>query len=175
MKNNLANLISWSSFIINIIVIVLISNDVLNINFIFFSVIVSMFLDFLDGRVARKFLTKKEDFAFGEALDSLCDLINFGIVPMYTFLYFFKSNIIISIFIASFYIWASTFRLAKFSKLNSVQTQSSYNGLPTTVAGPLSILLTLIFSNMIALATISQLALGFFMISNIKISKFKGF
>ncbi len=171
MKKHYANMISWASFIISIFIFILIFNDKLSINYAFLAVIIAAILDTFDGKIARIFITDEKDFLFGEITDSLCDTINFGVLPILTFLYIFPKNIFITFILSSFYLWAAIFRLARFSRNKTKLKVDFYNGLPVTVAGPLAILLVLIFKNNLIVSCFIMLILAILMVSNIKIKK----
>jgi len=91
-------------------------------------IILSIFMDMLDGRVAR--LTKKVS-EFGQQYDSLADLVAFGVAPAFlTYNIFIESSLTPSIaFITSFLIILSgAFRLARFN-INSKQVEN-FQGMP---------------------------------------------
>ncbi len=171
MKKHYANMISWASFIISIFIFILIFNNKLSINYALLAVVIAAFLDTFDGKIARIFITDEKDFLFGEITDSLCDTINFGVLPIITFLYLFSENIFITFIVSSFYLWGAIFRLARFSKNKTKLKVDYYNGMPVTVAGPLAILLILIFKNNLVLSSLTLIILSLMMISNIKIKK----
>ena len=91
-------------------------------------IILSIFMDMLDGRVAR--LTKKVS-EFGQQYDSLADLIAFGVAPAFlTYNILIESSLKPGIaFITSFLIILSgAFRLARFN-INSKQVEN-FQGMP---------------------------------------------
>jgi len=101
-------------------------------------IIAAMILDYLDGMVARKLNAVTE---LGKHLDSLSDLISFGVVPalmcwMILPFYSFLSGVL-----AVFYLWSGAYRLARFNSQNS--RDSHFQGLPITAAGPLVAVLCL--------------------------------
>ncbi len=171
MKKHYANMISWGSFIISILIFLLIFNNKLSINYALLAVVIAAFLDTFDGKIARIFITDEKDFLFGEITDSLCDTINFGVFPIVTFLYLFSENIFITFIVSSFYLWSAIFRLARFSRNKTKLKVDYYSGMPVTVAGPLAILFVLIFKDNLFLSSLTLLILGIFMVSNIKIKK----
>ncbi len=171
MKKHYANMISWGSFFISIFIFLLIFNNKLSINYALLAVVTAAFLDTFDGKVARVFIKDEKDFLFGEITDSLCDTINFGVFPIVTFLYLFSGNIFITFIVSSFYLWGAIFRLARFSRNKTKLKVDYYSGLPVTVAGPLAILMVLVFKNNLMLSSFVLLILGLLMVSNIKIKK----
>lgn len=100
----------------------------------------SGFCDMFDGVVAR---SKKDRTAdeknFGIQLDSLCDVICFGVFPA-VYLYFCGVNTIVGVAILVFYILCALIRLAFFNVLETKRqmTESGcakgYRGLPVTTA-----------------------------------------
>lgn len=99
---------------------------------------ISGFCDMFDGLVAR---TKKnrttDEKNFGIQIDSLCDLICFGVFPA-VFLYYWGINTTLGIIILIFYILCALIRLAFFNVLETKrQTKEGgctkgYRGLPVT-------------------------------------------
>jgi CDP-diacylglycerol---serine O-phosphatidyltransferase len=88
--------------------------------------------DTVDGFLAR--LTGTTSL-FGAHLDSLCDVINFGLLPaMLAFLFFLKPYGILGIIACFAYLMATTIRLARY---NSTHASSSFQGLPCTAAASL--------------------------------------
>lgn len=98
-------------------------------------IILSMILDSLDGKLAR--LTKT-DSAFGTQLDSLVDLVVFGVAPIVVVGQLCEETYPFIIWIMSFFFLSSSaLRLAKF---NIISTQNKgpcryFTGLPTTISG----------------------------------------
>lgn len=172
MKKHYANIISWSSFMFSILFLLLIKNGILNINFSFLAVLLAAFLDMFDGKVARKYLSEKKDFLFGEITDSLCDIINFGVFPVLIFSSFFSQFILINFICVSTYLFSCVFRLARFSRDKDCLKVNYYSGLPVTIAGPLAVFLCLIFRENIFVTSFIFISLSFLMISNIKFKKF---
>lgn len=93
--------------------------------------------DMFDGMVAN---TKKRDRMeknFGIQIDSLCDLISFGVFPA-VFVYMITEKTVMSTFISSFYLLAALIRLAYFNVLEEErqkvtdEKRTSYLGLPVT-------------------------------------------
>lgn len=105
-------------------------------------------LDAFDGKVAR---TKKDrtddEKRFGIQIDSLCDMICFGIFPV-IFCYFSGMTGPISVVILIFYTLAGLIRLAYYNVLEETRQQKTdqnrkyYNGLPIT---SISIILPLLY------------------------------
>lgn len=96
--------------------------------------------DMFDGVVAR---TKKDRTeigkGFGIQLDSLCDVVCFGVVPS-VFLYFSGVDSILGLAILIFYVLCAVIRLAFFNVLETKRQESEggcakgYRGMPVTMA-----------------------------------------
>ena len=96
--------------------------------------------DMFDGVVAR---TKKDRTAdqknFGIQLDSLCDVVCFGVFPA-VYLYFWGINTIWGIALLMLYVLCAVIRLAFFNVLEAKRQQTEegctkfYRGLPVTSA-----------------------------------------
>jgi CDP-diacylglycerol--serine O-phosphatidyltransferase len=96
-------------------------------------IILAGFLDALDGRVAR---LSGGISSFGKELDSLADVISFGVAPAFL-IYTFKLNVLgkWGWIIGMVYITASAFRLARFNLLAHSDEKKNFLGLPVPGAG----------------------------------------
>jgi len=141
----------------------------INKDFTFSSILIliAVLTDRLDGFTARKFNITSE---LGKNLDSLSDLISFGVAPAllvyYSILYKFNTIGLVFTFI---YIMCGAFRLARY---NVVEFTGFYVGMPITIAGAI---LTVLFSfrNILppSLYIIFILILSYLMVSRIAIKK----
>lgn len=93
--------------------------------------------DMFDGMVAN---TKKRDRMeknFGIQIDSLSDLISFGVFPA-VFVYLITERTLLSLIVTAFYLLAALIRLAYFNVLEeerqktTTEKRTSYLGLPVT-------------------------------------------
>ena len=95
-------------------------------------ILLGSFFDLFDGAIARK-LNASSDF--GAELDSLADLVSFGVAPAY--LYFnhvlFSANKIIAATSVSFIVIFAALRLAKFNI--DTQQKSNFIGVPSPASG----------------------------------------
>ncbi len=96
-------------------------------------IILAGFLDALDGKVAR---LSGATSAFGKELDSLSDMISFGIAPAFL-IYTFKLSALgkWGWIIGIVYISAAAFRLARYNLLAQTEEKSNFMGLPVPPAG----------------------------------------
>ncbi|SFS85430.1 CDP-diacylglycerol--serine O-phosphatidyltransferase [Marininema halotolerans] len=134
-------------------------------------VIIGMFLDGLDGRVARMLNTQSE---FGKELDSLSDMISFGVAPaliMYTSI--LHELGILGWIIAAVFPICGALRLARFNVHPGIP--GYFIGLPITAAG--GVLATMaLYSGKTAGPTVlvlGMLLLSYLMVSQIKYPNFK--
>ena len=111
-----------------------------------FCLLVSGLCDMFDGVIARTHKTRSEDAKkFGIQIDSLCDVICFGVFPAiinYAYTLHFNSDYtVLAICISSFFVLAAITRLGYFNVMEekrqeaTKEVRKAYQGLPvTTVA-----------------------------------------
>jgi len=95
-----------------------------NIPYAAYALIVAVLFDYTDGFVAKRGKTTK----FGMHLDSLADMISFGVAPV-AIMYVVVVNTPFVIFSSLVFVAAGMYRLARF------QTKKSYQGMPITLNG----------------------------------------
>jgi CDP-diacylglycerol--serine O-phosphatidyltransferase len=112
------------------------------------SIIISSIIDGIDGRIARLLNASSK---FGAELDSLCDLVNFGVAPA-LMIYFWVSNSVDAEFqklswtISIIFILCMSIRLARFNAdLNVVtnidkRSKIFFKGVPAPAGGLLMLL-----------------------------------
>ncbi len=131
-------------------------------------ILCAVFMDGIDGRVARKFGGMSD---IGKQLDSLCDLVSFGVAPailIYAQL-LYDLPLLLGVVAALIYIMCGAFRLARFNVLN---ISDHFIGLPITMAGFLMALLSLLAAGIDGyLALVLMLFLSYMMVRNFKIPK----
>ncbi len=102
-----------------------------------FGIFVAAVLDSLDGRVARMTNTQS---AFGEQMDSLCDMVSFGLAPALIILEWSLRGLGKPGWIAAFvYCAAAALRLARFNTNIGVVDKRFFQGLPSPAAAALVI------------------------------------
>lgn len=90
-------------------------------------------LDMLDGRVARFTRTGSE---FGEQMDSLVDLVSFGVAPaLIMYFLFLRDGGAWSWVVVFLYVAAVVMRLARFNVEQAGSAKSNFHGLPSPTAG----------------------------------------
>jgi CDP-diacylglycerol--serine O-phosphatidyltransferase len=90
--------------------------------------------DLFDGAIARKLKRTDTEKAFGVQLDSLCDLVSFGIAPCIIALCFYEPVNIgfrFDIIIYFFYVFCAVVRLAYFNAVTA-EKQAYFTGVPIT-------------------------------------------
>ena len=182
----LPNAITLLNLFLGCIIILLLIENNIEVKYIFIISLICMILDFMDGYIARKLNAKSE---IGLHLDSLADMISFGLVPgiiLYNLFLNAPSSSVGSIsssfipFMGFLITLCSAYRLAKFNTLKS--NSKYFKGLPT----PANTLLIYSFSiissdngvisgiildyNVLVFITIIS---GFLLVSNLKLLSFK--
>ncbi len=144
---------------------------------------ISGFLDMFDGVVARTKKNRTEDQKnFGIQLDSLCDVVCFGVVPA-VILYFCGVDEIWGVAFLIFYVLCALIRLAFFNVLETKRQRSeggcakSYRGLPVTTIAiilPACFLVGLIVPDnvMDVVHHVLPVVVGLMFITDIRIPKF---
>ncbi len=101
-------------------------------------ILLGMVFDVFDGKLAR--MSKSNDSKLGAQLDSLCDLITFGLVPAYMILRLSLREPVtwqnIAWFFALAYFLGALLRLARFNVENAPDESAhlAFKGLPTPAA-----------------------------------------
>jgi CDP-diacylglycerol--serine O-phosphatidyltransferase len=135
-------------------------------------ILLSVLMDTLDGKVARRLSVSSD---FGKELDSLSDLVSFGVAPaILTYqavLYPLQPGYVryIGLSIAIIFALCGAIRLARFNMLNIT---THFVGVPITFAGGFLALLML-FSTMLPwyIYPVSMALLAFLMVSTFKVGK----
>lgn len=135
-------------------------------------VIIAMLLDGLDGRVARALNVQSE---FGKELDSLSDVISFGVAPafiMYQAAFSTDVSEPLAWIITAIFPICGALRLARFNVIEGIP--GYFIGLPIPAAGGVLATLALFDKDVnVYLLLLATLALSYLMVSNIKYPNFK--
>ena len=182
----LPNLITLFNLFLGCIVTLLLIENNLEVREVFIITVICLVLDYLDGHLARR-LNAKSDI--GIQLDSLADLVSFGLVPgilMYNMFIEAPSSSIGSIsasfipFMGFVITLCSAYRLARYNTRKS--TLKFFKGLPTPANAVLIYSLAIIsaegnaFSNIILDYNILMLIVilsSILLVSNLKLLNFK--
>lgn len=98
-------------------------------------ILVCIFLDFMDGRVARATGTTSR---FGMEFDSLSDLISFGMAPaILIYLSVLRYMSVWGVAITILYVVCAAIRLARFNVQSQVEEKDHFTGLPSPAAAGL--------------------------------------
>ncbi|AET68881.1 CDP-diacylglycerol--serine O-phosphatidyltransferase [Desulfosporosinus orientis DSM 765] len=134
-------------------------------------VLMSVLMDSLDGKVARRLSVSSD---FGKELDSLSDLVSFGVAPaILTYQSILNSQTEViryaGLGIAAFFALCGAVRLARFNILNIT---TYFIGVPITFAGGFMALL-MFFRNVLPwyIYFVSMIILAFLMVSSFKVAK----
>jgi CDP-diacylglycerol---serine O-phosphatidyltransferase len=139
--NQLANILTILSLFCGFVSIIFSLES--HFTFACWAIIFSVVFDGLDGQIARKNHSPSE---FGKELDSLVDVIAFGIAPSvlgYIFIYrefYFWATLALFV-----YLFCSVMRLAKYNITPKEKLANYFYGLPTTVSGGVVASFVLIF------------------------------
>ena len=131
----LPNLITLFNLFLGCIVALLLIENNLEVKYVFIITVICLILDYLDGYIARKLNVKSD---IGIQLDSLADMVSFGLVPgilLYNMFNAAPSYSIGSIsssfipFLGFIITLSSAYRLARYNTRKS--TSKFFKGLPT--------------------------------------------
>ncbi len=182
----LPNLITLFNLFLGCIVILLLIENNLEVKNVFIITVICLILDYLDGYIARK-LNAKSDI--GIQLDSLADMVSFGLVPgilLYNMFNAAPSSSVGSIsssfipFLGFIITLSSAYRLARYNTRKS--TSKFFKGLPTPANAVLIYSFAMIsaegnsFSNIILDYNVLMLIVivsSILLVSNLKLINFK--
>lgn len=132
------------------------------------AILLAMIMDGMDGRLARRFKVSSD---FGKELDSLSDLVSFGVAPaLLTYASEMSNFGYLGLLVAILFALCGAIRLARFNVLN---IKTYFIGVPITFAGPMLAIFVLL-SNRLPLYfyPIATIVLSYLMVSKIKIPKY---
>lgn len=135
------------------------------------AIILSVIFDGLDGQVARMNPVSSE---FGKELDSLADVVSFGVAPTILGYIFVYRNFYLWAVLALFiYLVCSVLRLARYNVTSKEKLVNYFYGLPITVSGAMVASFILIYRKYIRLPPpeiflLLVLSLAFLMVSKVK-------
>lgn len=137
-----------------------------------FLIFVGMILDGIDGRLARKIAVNNP---IGKELDSLADLISFGVTPsLLIYQMYLTEYSILGVVVAVIFPVCGAIRLARFNVVDSEESSNYFTGLPITAGGGILISFVLAgtsFSSGIFIPIV--LLVAYLMVSTIKYPNFK--
>ncbi|MFD2615244.1 CDP-diacylglycerol--serine O-phosphatidyltransferase [Paenibacillus gansuensis] len=169
ITKSLPSLFTIGNLFLGIVAIILVFNG--NPALAAVMVLIAMLLDGVDGRVARALNVQSE---FGKELDSLSDVISFGVAPAFIIyvVAFQEMNPAAGWIVTALFPICGALRLARFNVISGVP--GYFIGLPIPAAGGVLCTMALFqdhISNIILL--IGTILLSLLMVSNIKYPNFK--
>ena len=130
----LPNLVTFSGLACAFSAVMLVTHDKFTVASI--CILVGYLLDAVDGAVARKLGVASD---FGLQLDSLVDIVTFGVAPallIYRYLFFLEGHSqVIMWIVCIIYVIGGVFRLARFNLLPTKKSHSDNMGLTISTAG----------------------------------------
>lgn len=165
MKKYIPNILTFINLSFGVFSIV----EVMNYNYFVSAIciIAAALVDRYDGRIARVLDISSE---IGIELDSLADLVSFGVAP--GILIYFKfglSNSLIGLFIMIIYVICGAYRLARY---NISTFDGVFSGVPITIAGSILALVSFIEINIAIIPLMLMAICAYLMVSKINLKKF---
>lgn len=164
IKKFIPNILTFSNLTFGVLSIIETNNE----NYFTASVfiILAALVDRYDGRIAR-FLNVSNEI--GKELDSLADMVSFGVAPALLVLFKFGLNgNILGTMASILYVICGCYRLAKY---NITTFDGIFSGVPITVCGSIIALLSLLDINNTYILVATTLILAYLMVSKIKLKK----
>lgn len=160
------NILTTINLVAGVMSLVLVMAE--NYNWAAAMVLLATIMDSMDGKVARHLQVSS---LFGKELDSLADLVSFGVAPaILAYATVLLPLGIPGLATAVIFVICGALRLARF---NSQNFSGKYEGVPITVAGGLIALLMLVAKDIHGgITLVLMLLLAFLMISRISVPKF---
>ncbi|MFE8697420.1 CDP-diacylglycerol--serine O-phosphatidyltransferase [Cytobacillus sp. FJAT-53684] len=135
-------------------------------------ILIGMMLDSMDGRLARML---HADSTLGKELDSLADIVTFGVAPSFLvyYTYFYQFGML-GFAVAGLFPLFGAYRLARFNISSGKSSLNYFVGVPITAAGGILAILTL-FGDRIPqiITTVVFTGMCFLMVSKIRIPSLK--
>ena len=168
MKSHIPNMFTIFNLTLGVLAIVSIINESYTLSALL--ILLAAFMDRWDGQLARRLDAESE---LGKELDSLCDLISFGVAPALLIWSFNLTDLgVIGVIITLTSAVSGAYRLARY---NIVEFEGIYMGIPITMAGGILALTTLYsikYHTNVYLIGIIVLVLSYTMVSKrIKLKK----
>lgn len=159
----LPNLCTGANLLFGVLAIAAVFNHNFEMSVAF--IILAAVLDRFDGILARHYNTVS---AFGKELDSLADLVSFGVAP-FALLYANMTEkwAYAGLACFAFFTLCGAFRLARYNISGST---TYFQGLPITIGGAILAVLVFLFHNP-AVTLTSSIIIALMMISTIRIPK----
>lgn len=169
IRKSVPNMFTIGNLFLGVLAIILVFNGKPELAAIM--VIVAMLCDGLDGRVARALNAQSE---FGKELDSLSDVISFGVAPAFIMYVvgFQNLNSATAWIVTAVFPICGALRLARFNVVSG--TPGYFIGLPIPAAGGVLCTLALFSKELnVVILVLSTLLLSYLMVSTVKYPNFK--
>ncbi|MFC0187053.1 CDP-diacylglycerol--serine O-phosphatidyltransferase [Fictibacillus aquaticus] len=170
MKRHIPNMLTFGNLFCGFLSIkYIINGDIKNATILIF---IAIMLDAIDGRAARILGVSNN---LGKELDSLADIVSFGVAPAYlaAFTYFHQFGLY-GIIMAGLFPLFGAYRLARFNMTDQEENLKHFTGIPITLAGALVTFLVLFYKSLpLPIFIMMFYALCYLMVSTIKIPSFK--
>lgn len=170
IRKNLANAITLANMALGILSIIFTTYGELNTAI--YMILIAAILDRMDGMIARHLNTTSE---LGLQLDSLSDLISFGIAPglMAFYFEFYRFEGILWFFglsVTLFFVLCGAFRLARYNCIGIID--GNFTGVPITICG-MFLVSTMLFTKVWPAGVYLGLmiVLGLLMVSKVQFKK----
>jgi CDP-diacylglycerol--serine O-phosphatidyltransferase len=158
------NLCTGANLLCGVLAIAAVFNHNFVLSLVF--IILAAVLDRADGMLARRYNVSS---AFGRELDSLADLISFGVAPSAMLYGNMAGNwSYAGLACFAFFTLCGAYRLARY---NISSSTGFFLGLPITIGGTIMAILVILFHNP-AVTLTASLIIALAMISTIRIPKF---
>jgi len=141
------------------------------------AIILSVIFDGLDGQIARRNPVPSE---FGKELDSLVDVVSFGIAPsILGYIFVYRNFSYAAISVLFIYLVCSVTRLAEYNITAKEKLANYFYGLPTTISGGILASFILIYRKYTRLPSpfiflLIVLGLSFLMVSKVRYPNLDG-
>lgn len=170
MKKHIPNLLTFGNLFCGFLAITYIINGDMRIAPIL--IFIAIMLDAVDGRVARILGVSNE---LGKELDSLADIVSFGVVPALLVAYTYLGDFgMTGILLAGLFPLFGAYRLARFNITDQTESLKFFKGIPITLAGGIVTFLVLFSKSIpILLFMIIFYLLAIMMVSRVKIPSLK--
>jgi len=169
ITKSIPSLLTLGNLFLGVIAIILVFNEKPELAAMM--VIIAMLLDGVDGRVARALNAQSE---FGKELDSLSDVISFGVAPAFIMyvVAFQDVNPALAWIVTAIFPICGALRLARFNVVAG--SPGYFIGLPIPAAGGVLATLALFSADIQTyILVLSTVFLAFLMVSSIKYPNFK--
>lgn len=169
MRNAIPNIVTAVNLVLGMFAIIFTFQGQFTYAALF--VVAAMVADGMDGRVARYFGVSSD---FGKELDSLCDLVSFGVAPAIMAYTYMLKDYSGGAFIAAAFATCGALRLARFN-VNTTKVKGYFMGLPIPAAG--CVIATFVMLGMKPSGWLFPLMVAVFaylMVSTIRYPDFKG-